>query len=67
VSPKSRGGKPKRDDTAVKIDRTVADKAKLVASRRGITMAEYLTDLVRAAVERDFAKAVKEMGEGNKN
>jgi hypothetical protein len=52
----------KRDDVAVKIDRTLADKAKLVASRRGMTLAEYLTELNRSAIERDFAKVIKEMG-----
>lgn len=51
-----------RDDKAVKIDRTLADKASLVAARRGITMAEYLSELVRAQVERDFSETVKEMG-----
>jgi hypothetical protein len=54
--------KGKRDDVAVKIDRTLADKAKLVASRRGLTLAEYLTELNRPAIERDFAKVIREMG-----
>lgn len=59
--------KGKRDDVAVKIDRTLADKAKLVASRRGSTLAEYLTELNRAAIERDFAKVIRDMGaEGGK-
>lgn len=51
-----------REDKAVKIDRTLADKAGLVASRRGITIAEYLSELIRGPVERDFAATVKEMG-----
>jgi hypothetical protein len=59
---RKRPGQAKRDDVAVKIDRTLADKAKLVASRRGITLAEYLTELNRAAIERDFAKVIREMG-----
>ena len=54
-------GKAKRDDVAVKVDRTLADKAKLVASRKGTTLAEYLTDQLRGSVERDFAKAVREL------
>lgn len=61
-----RADKAKRDDVAVKIDRTLGDKAKFVASRKGVTMAEYLSDLIRTPVERDFDKAVREMGAGGK-
>jgi len=50
-----------RNDIAVKIDRTLADKAKLVASRKGLTLAGYLTELVRGPIEKDFSKAVKEL------
>lgn len=64
MAAKKRAEKPKRDDAAVKIDRTLTDKAKFVASRKGVTMAEYLSELIRAPVERDFTKAIREMGEG---
>lgn len=63
---KKRSEKVKRDDVAVKVDRTLADKAKLVAARRGLTMAEYLSDLIRAPIERDFTKTVREMEGGAK-
>jgi hypothetical protein len=53
--------KAKRDDVAVKMDRTLVDKAKFVASRKRITLAEYLTELNRVAIERDFGKANKEI------
>ena len=58
--------KNKRDDAVAKIDRTVLDKAKLVASRKGVSLAEYLTDHLRATVEREFGKTVREM-EGDKS
>jgi hypothetical protein len=61
---KKRAEKGKRDDVAVKIDRTLGDKAKFVASRKGSTMAEYLSELLRGPVEKDFDRAVKEMGAG---
>jgi hypothetical protein len=61
MAAKRRQAKPRRDDVAVKIDRTLADKARFAASRRGITLAEYLTGLLRQSVERDFAKALREM------
>jgi hypothetical protein len=50
-----------RDDVAVKIDRRIALKAKMVASERGITMAEYISEMIRSAVERDFAKTVSDI------
>jgi hypothetical protein len=56
--PKAKSG---RDDIAVKIDRIIGDKARFVASRRGTTLAEYLSDLLRSPVERDFAKELKEI------
>ncbi len=61
---KAQPGKAKRGDVAVKVDRPLADKARLVASRRGTTMAEYLSDLIRGPIEEDFARAIEEMGAG---
>jgi hypothetical protein len=64
MSPRKRkSDKSRRDDIAVKVDRTLADKARFVASRRGMTLAEYLTGLIRNPVERDFAKEIREMGQ----
>ena len=55
----------KRDDVAVKLDRELTDKAKLVASRKRITLAEYMTELSRPTIEKDFAKVIREMkGDG---
>lgn len=51
-----------RDDTVVRLDRRVAAKAKYVASTRNIPIAEYLTELIRALVDRDFDRAVKANG-----
>ena len=42
---------PGRDDKAIKFDRTLADKASYVCSRRKITMAEYLSEMCRARIE----------------
>lgn len=53
--------KGKRDDVAVKVDRLLADKARLVAKRRGTTLAEYVSELIRGPVDRDFAKEIKAM------
>jgi hypothetical protein len=67
---KKRGRPPKseRDDTAVKMDRHVVKMAKFVADTRDIPLAQYLTELVRGNVKRDFNKAVEQFGhtDGNK-
>lgn len=51
----------KRNDKAVKISRDLAVKAKVIAETRGISIAEYLTDLLRPMVERDWPKALKKI------
>ena len=56
---------PKRDDKAVKIEKALADKAGFIVSRKGGTMAEYLSDIIRSTIEKDWARTVREM-EGGK-
>jgi hypothetical protein len=60
--PKGKVGRPKRserDDVTVKIDRGIVSKAKMVASARNIPLAEYLSELIRSPVARDFAKEMR--------
>ncbi len=54
--------KPKRNDKAVKIARDLAIKAKVIAEAKGITIAEYLTSLLRPHVEKDWPRAVQQLG-----
>jgi hypothetical protein len=56
-------GRPRteRDDKTVKIDRAVADKAYHVAFRRGTTLAEYLTEILRGPVEKAYRQELKSM------
>ena len=55
-------GRPKthRDDISVKMDRALAAKAQYLARLKGITLAEFISETLRAPVERDFAKASRE-------
>jgi hypothetical protein len=53
----------KRDDKAVKIRRDLAIKAKLIAEMKGISVAEYLSVLLRPHIEKDWPKAVKKADE----
>jgi len=53
----------KRNDVNVKMDADVARKCKIVASARGVSMAEYLSELVRPLVQRDLkAEMANELG-----
>jgi hypothetical protein len=61
-------GRPKtseRDDSTVRIDRTVLGKAKLVATHRGVSVAELLSEVVRVPVDRAYAAMLREL-EGGK-
>lgn len=58
-------GRPKtseRDDVSIKFDRKVSDRAQVVARARGISRAEYLSEMCRAQVDRDLAKLAKDLG-----
>ena len=63
---KKKMGRPKsaRADVSIKFDKALADKARIVSLRRGISMAEYLSELNRAAIERDYEQEVRKMGGG---
>ena len=63
---KSRG-RPKRserNDVAVKVDARVVAKAKMVAQARNIPLAEYVSELLRAPVDRDFVKEMRKLDSG---
>lgn len=53
--------KSKRNDVAVKIDASVAHKAKMVAANRSITLAEYLTSVLKDKVAFDFLETAEQM------
>lgn len=54
----------KRDDTAVKVDTDVVKQARIVATHRGITVAEYLSGLLRNLVATDYRSSLAEMARG---
>ena len=49
------------NDVVVKLEKDVVDAARLVAAHRGVTMAEYLSTLLRPLVLRDQAEMAKEI------
>lgn len=62
-------GRPKeseRNDVSVKIDRTLVGKARLVATHKGISMAQLLSDIIKGPLDRFYAQMVRELGEAEK-
>jgi hypothetical protein len=57
-------GRPKRserDDVTVKVDRTLVGKAKLIATHQGIPVAELLTELLRAPIDKAYAQMLRDL------
>lgn len=50
--PKTEG--VKRDDTTMKVDRVVAEDARIAASYKGISLSEYVSEVLRPIVQRDI-------------
>jgi hypothetical protein len=44
----------RRNDTAAKIDSGIVADAKIVAAFRGISLAEYLSEILRPSVSKDL-------------
>jgi electron transfer flavoprotein alpha subunit len=67
--PRQKADKPARDDQAVKVERAIVEKARVIVLARkqtgrdpDLTLAEYLSDLLRAAVDRDHHEALAQLG-----
>jgi hypothetical protein len=57
-------GRPKeghRREAVVKLDIIIVGKAQMVAKARGMSLAEYLSELIRGPVDRDFLAIMKQM------
>jgi hypothetical protein len=50
-----------RNDLSVKIDAELVKKAKYVAIDRDTTLAEYLSEILRPAVEKDFKEVIAKL------
>ena len=55
-----RAPKTDRDDVTVKVDRLIVSRLKQVASYRGVTLAELISDLLRAPTNKVWNEMVKE-------
>ena len=52
--------KQKRRDTAVKLDADIAFKAKIVASFEGVSLAEYLSALLKPIIDREYTAKIQQ-------
>jgi soluble cytochrome b562 len=50
-----------RNDTAVKIETEIVRQGRTIAARRNITLAEYLSDILRSTVAKDYREVVQQM------
>jgi hypothetical protein len=55
------GPKMARNDLTVKIDADIVTKAKHVSFNRRITLAAYLSEMMRPLVDRDFEEEMAKM------
>lgn len=65
---KKKMGRPKssdRDDVSIKFDRQLARKARQVALDKGVPMAEYLSELGRPTIEKDYAALLRKIDKAN--
>jgi hypothetical protein len=57
-------GRPKtsdRADLSVKIDKRIVGKAKLIATHRGVSLAEFLSSLLSLPVDQAYAEMLKDL------
>ena len=62
-------GRPKqsaRADTTVKIDRTLVGRAKTIATYRGVSVAELLSEALRAPLTKMWGDMIRDVDKGAK-
>lgn len=61
--PRPGAGRPKSgsDHVAVKLDRAIVAKAKVVAAHRGVTLAELLSGSLKAPIDQAYAQMIREL------
>ena len=59
--------KPRGEGRLVRLDPAIVEMGKHVAAARGMALADYFADLLRAPVSRDFAKEMKRLQEEGKD
>jgi hypothetical protein len=56
-----KGKRTDRDDVAVKIDRKIVGKARLIATHLGISVAELLSEMLHAPMDKAYGVMLREL------
>lgn len=59
--PKGRPKRSERDDVTVKIDRAIVGMAKAIATSRGITLAELLSESLEGPISKSYAQMLRDL------
>ncbi len=59
--PKGRPKSSTRQDVSTKFDKGLLAMARMVATARNVSLAEYVSEAARAAIERDFAAEMRRL------
>lgn len=60
-------GRPKtseRQDVSTKFDKSLLGMARMVATAKGMSLAEYISEAARPTIEREFAREMKRLEGG---
>ena len=60
--PKGRPKTSERQDVSTKFDKALLGMARMVATAKGVSLAEYISEAARPAIEKDFASEMKRLG-----
>jgi hypothetical protein len=61
-------GRPKsseRHDVSIKFDKALVAMARMVATAKGVSLAEYLSEAARPVIEKDFAREMRRLEGGD--
>ena len=53
----------KRNDVSVKMDATVVEDCRIAAAFRGVSLAEYISETMREAAQRDIDEGYSQRGQ----
>lgn len=65
--PKGRPKKAGGEGTQVRIETDIASMARYVVARSGVPLVDYLSGILRPAIERDFRKAGASLAGGDQD
>jgi hypothetical protein len=60
--PKGRPKSSERQDVSTKFDKALLGMARMVATAKGMSLAEYISESARPIIEKDFAREMKRLG-----